>query len=456
MLGGTAVHGADTPEKKDYRPNILFIAADDLGNEFLGCTGNKTPDLSPNIDRFALQSVRFTNAFVSVAISQPSRSVWITGCYPHRNGAVGFNPITQPRAMLGEQMRKAGYHTGLFGKGIHYAPLGREHWDDCIQSMKGAGRDAGIFSDAVRESILNAQKADKPFFIHANCADPHRPFSKSPRDYKDMKDPSRLYTPEEVDVPGFLCDVPETRQELAYYCNSIRRMDDVAGAILSVIDELNIADNTIVIFASDNGSPLPFGKGSCYLQSDKTPLMIRMKNVSSREDKHFVNGIDMMPTILEMAGAPQPEYMDGYSFLTLLNGGQQPERDHVHTVYHRDQNSATEQRAIHNVKYGYIYNEWRAWEYQRDITFVADNNISIFGAATDPFVAARKAFFQKRAPEELYDYSIDPFAITNLAGNPEYADILNSMRDHMHSWMVETGDPSEQGYLMYLKKVRTP
>ena len=241
------------------KPNILMITADDLGYEFLGFTGNKTPELTPNLDRLAGESLFFTNAFIVASLSQPSRSTWITGCYPHRNGSIGFNPIVQPRAMLGEQMRKAGYRTGLFGKGEHHTPLGPEHWDDYIKQVKGAGRDADEFVKVVRGTVEAAQKDKKPFFIIANCSDPHRPFSKSKNDFKNVKDPSRLYTPEEVDIPGFLFDIPETRQEVALYCNSVRRLDDVVGAMLRLIDQMNLRDNTIVIFLSDNGAPLPFG-----------------------------------------------------------------------------------------------------------------------------------------------------------------------------------------------------
>lgn len=438
---------------QDQRPNILFLSADDLGYDFLNCTGNTTPDLSPNIDRLASESLRFTRAFVSVAVSQPSRSVWITGCYPHRNGAVGFNPITQPRAMLGERLRKAGYYTGLLGKGTHYAPNGPEHWDNFIPHMAGLGRDADAFVNEIRETIVNAEQEGKPFFIHANCADPHRPFSKSPADYKNMKEPSRLFSPDEVDVPEYICNTPEARQEIAWYCNSVRRLDDVVGAVLKLIDDLGIEDDTIVIFASDNGAPLPFCKGSCYMQSDRTPLMIRMKGLKPGFDhEHWINGIDMMPTILDMASAPQPEYMDGTSFYPIITKKEkQSYRDHVHVVFHRNQMTSHEQRAIHTEHYGYIYNEWRAWEYMRDINFVADNNIGIFGSCEDPEVAARRSFYLKRAPEELYDYSRDPFSLHNVVDDPAYADVLREMRKHMHQWMIDTHDYAEQGYIMYVK-----
>ena len=437
---------------QDERPNILFLSADDLGYDFLNCTGNTTPDLSPNIDRIASESMRYMRAFVTASISQPSRSVWITGCYPHRNGTIGFNPITQPRAMLGEQLRKAGYYTGLLGKGTHYAPNGPEHWDTYVGHLQGAGRDADVFVTELRETIVNAEEAGKPFFIHANCADPHRPFSKSPQDFKNMKEPSRLFSPEEVDVPEYICDTPEARQEIAWYCNSVRRLDDVVGAILKLLDDMELTDDTIVIFASDNGAPLPFCKGSCYLQSGRTPLMIRMKGLEPGFDyEHFINGIDMMPTILDMASAPQPEYMDGTSFYPLIKNEKQTYRDHVHVVFHRDQFMNVEQRAIHNEHYGYIYNEWRAWEHMRDINFVADNNISIFGSCEDPEIAARRAFYLKRAPEELYDYSKDPYAMHNLADDPAYADVLQEMREHMHQWMIDTYDYAEQGYMMYTK-----
>lgn len=255
--------------------NIIFISADDLGYESLGYTGNSTPDISPNIDRLASESVQFHNAFVTASVSQPSRSCWVTGRYPHRNGAVGFNPISNDELMLGREMRKAGYYTAIYEKANHYAPISPEHWDDCVPHVDGMGRDASAFEQLIVRGIKAAEKQHQPFFIMANCADPHRPFYGTPKDYKNVPKPSRIYTPKEVDVPGYLMDIPETRRELAHYYSSVKRLDDIVGRMLYVVDSLGKDKNTIIIFASDNGAALPFAKASCYLQSHKTPLLIK-------------------------------------------------------------------------------------------------------------------------------------------------------------------------------------
>ena len=164
--------------------------------------------------------MQFRNAFVTVSVSQPSRSSWITGRYPHRNGAVGFNPICNENPMLGKQMRKAGYFTALYGKGTHFAPITEEQWDDCVAELPNYGRDASEFEKVIVKSIKESTKRNRPFFIIANCADPHRPFYGTPNDYKDTPKPSRVYTPKEVDVPGYLMDIPETREELSHYYSS--------------------------------------------------------------------------------------------------------------------------------------------------------------------------------------------------------------------------------------------
>ena len=136
-----------------------------------------------------------------------------------------------------------------------------------------------------------------------------------------------------------------------------------------------------------------------------------------------------------------------------MEGKKQPERTHVNVVYHRDHFMPTEQRAYHDQKWGYIYNEWRAWENQREINFVADNNAhKMFGKAETDSVRLRKEFFLKRAPEELYDYEHDPYALHNLADDPQYRNVLVDMRAKMLKWMEEMNDYCYSGYTMYVAR----
>jgi N-sulfoglucosamine sulfohydrolase len=441
-------------------PNILLLTADDLGCESVGCFGNTTPDITPNIDRLAGQGLRFMRAFTTCNICQPSRSVWITGRYPARNGAVGFNPITAGIPMLGEQMRKQGYFTGLMGKVEHFAPVGPEHWD-FISRRVSQGRKPQVYAEELTAFLDQARAADRPFFVICNIHDPHRPFHKSKLEKQTGGDkintlPSREYTAAEVDVPGYLPDTAEVRDELVCYYDTVKRCDDTVGLALKALDAAGQSDNALVMFLSDNGAPLPFGKASCYAHSTRTPWIVRWPgHIQPAVDAgHFISGIDLMPTILEIAGAGQPPYMDGRSFLPVLQGQKQEWRDHAHCVFHRDQFRVLETRSLHTKQYDYLFNAWSDGKTE----FVADNNLGIMlpGARNDPALQQRVDFYLHRAPEELYDCEKDPWATTNLVNDPAHADVLAEMREHMLNHLEETGDPNTWTLRFYLNdhKVR--
>ena len=128
------------------RPNVLFISVDDMNWDSLGCTGCKVPDISPNIDRLASQGMRFEHAHVTIAVCQPTRSVWFTGRYPHRNGALGFQPINVNVPTLTEQTRKAGYLNGIMAKVGHLAPQRKFAWDVVVGANQlRVGRDPKLY-----------------------------------------------------------------------------------------------------------------------------------------------------------------------------------------------------------------------------------------------------------------------------------------------------------------------
>ncbi len=441
--------------------NVLIITADDMGIYTPGCYGGKTPDISPNIDMLATEGLRFENAFVNASVCQPSRSVWVTGRYTFRNGAVGFNPITTGVPQLGGTLKKHGFYTGIIGKKGHYEPL-ENNWDVSEDYLPGYGRDPVVYGRYVSEFLDKSSRSGKPFFLLANLYDPHRPFSKGELEARTMSndmppDPSRVYKPEEVFVPGYLPDSPEVREELSYYYNSCKRADDAVGIILDILKKRRLDSNTVVMFLSDNGAPLPFAKGNCYLQSMKTPWVIRWpgKIKPGKVDRsHFVSGIDLMPTVLDIVGAEQPELMDGYSFLPVIEGVSQPQRDHVFAAYHRGHARILETRALHTSKFGYIYNAWADQPRTGGkIEFSADNKISILGplAEKEPEVKERMEFFRHRPVEELYDYRNDPHALNNLAADNAYAEVLKDMRNKMVEWMKAKGDPNLHSLEIYLR-----
>ena len=436
--------------------NLLLITADDMLWRTPGVFGGTAPQITPNLDRLAAEGLHFDHAHVTIAVCQPSRSVMMTGRYPHRNGAEGFEPIKADVPTLTEQLHKAGYLNGILGKVIHLAPREKFFWD-MTQDQKelGVGRDPDLYYRYTREFFARAAVEGKPFFLMANSHDPHRPFWTNdpsidrPGAYDPPpKAPSRIYKPAEVTVPGFLPDIPDVRLEQSEYNNSARRCDDTVGAILRALKESGAADNTLVIFLSDNGMSVPFAKSNCYLNSTRTPMIVRWPGKvkpGTVDRDHFVSGIDLTPTFLDAAGLAPLAGVDGRSFAPLLRGGAQDGRDHAVTVYHRTSADAPyPMRCVQDAKFGYIVNLWSDGKrvYRSEAGSGRTLQAMVAAAEKDAEVAERVKFYQLRAPEEFYDLQADPDALHNLIKEPQVQAEIERFRKILLDWMEEKKDPA--------------
>lgn len=439
------------------RLNVLLITADDMNYDALGFTGCKLPEISPNLDKLASQSMRFVNAHVTAAVCQPSRSVLMTGRYPCRNGAMGFEPIREDVPTLGEQLRAAGYLNGIFGKNAHLAPAEKFCWDVNIhQDDLGAGRDPDRYYTNAKAFFAQARQAGKPFFLMANSHDPHRPFAGSEgdgpagrrrRERGGYPAPARTYRPDEVMLPAFLPDLPDVRQEVANYYSSVRRCDQTVGEILRALKESGYEDNTLVMFLSDNGMAFPFAKTNCYLSSTRTPWLVRwpgkVKPATVNEDA-FISGIDFTPTILDALGLKPPAGMDGRSFVAVLRGEKQEGRESVFTVFHQTSGKGDfPMRALQNRRFGYVFNAWSdgKLEFRNESRGSPSFKAMEAAAKTDTKVAERVKYFLLRAPEEFYDYTADPAALHNLIDDAKYASDIAKFRTEMLRIMRSIDDP---------------
>lgn len=455
------------------RLNVLLITADDMNHDTPGFTGNRTPGLTPNLDRLAREGMWFVHAHVTVGVCQPSRECLMTGRYPHRNGAVGFYPVRDDVPTLQEALKAAGYHLGIMGKVGHLQPAGKFPWDFQPDGAAiGMGRDPAAYYRQTRDFLQQAKAAGKPFFLMANSHDPHRPFAGSEQEQQRAQDgrkgkkkasahtnaeanasagtyppPGRSYTPNEIRVPGFLPDLPDVRKEVAQYYSSSHRCDQTVGEVLRALKESDFEETTLVMFLSDNGVSLPFGKSNCYLNSTRTPWLVRWPGKTkpgTTDTRHFISGIDFMPTILDAVGLPLTAGMDGTSFLPVLTGGKQPDRDRVFTCYNETSGRRPyPMRCLQTARFGYIFNGWadgtniyRA-EPMNGLTFPAMEA----AAKTQPAVAKRVDTLLRRAPEELYDFAADPNGLANLAADPKHRQQLQQMRKTMLAWMEQTQDP---------------
>jgi N-sulfoglucosamine sulfohydrolase len=487
---------------QENRPNVLLIVADDMNYDSPGFAGGVAPDVTPNLDRLAEESIYFENAFVTVSVCQPSRQSMLSGLLPHNYGSGGFFPMAEGTVTLPLLLGEAGYLTGNIHKKHHHLPVESFNWAYTNEELGltapdgVVGRDPEMVADAFRRFIIKADEKKQPFFMVVNSADPHRPFHGDPpqigipfwgNEPVEIKEPSRIYDPEEVVVPASLPDIPDIRTDLAKYASSVRRLDDMTGACLDVLDELDKRNSTLVIFVSDNGIPMAFGKFDCYLGSNRTPLLMRWPDrwTEPRKDsEHLVSLMDITPTLLELAGLPVPPSLDGRSLIPLLDG-EEPDkpwretivmirnqdifygdairliqkRDHDYTIglratgwvpnpEHEVDSTYTRQkeiRSFYDGKFGYIYNNC----YREDGLQISPIGVIVpYGggrmrtaAATNESVGERYRHYLLRAQEELYDWTEDPGSLQNLAGDPEYAEVLSKARAGLLQWMKSNQDP---------------
>lgn len=435
------------------RKNVLLLVADDLGKQ-LGCYG--CPYIkTPHIDKLASQGIRFDYAFASTASCSGSRSTIYTGMHTHQNGQYGlqsgkhhfmtFDHIDTGPAILSRH----GCLTGVVGK-VHVGPDAVYPWEYKAESLT---RDVFWSADKAEE-VFEASKADaRPFWLTVGYHDPHRdrtrggfgndePFSENIEEVK--------YRPEDMTIPDFLSDTPGVRQELASYAEAISRLDQGVGRILDKLDKSGLADNTLVIFISDNGPPFLNSKTTLFDAGVRLPLIIRHPDLPSSVNPNLVSYVDVLPTILEWTLGPEfstrPNERAGRSFLPILGATERlPEWDHVfgsHTFHESTNYWPT--RYIRTERYKYHRNiAWRL-----DFPFAND----LYGSLTWEDIrnadASQKTIGKRplrdyffRPPEELFDLQNDPAEVKNLAKDPEYAEVLEDLRSRLEDWQRRTNDP---------------
>jgi N-sulfoglucosamine sulfohydrolase len=427
--------------------NILLFTADDLHAESVGAFAGRPEGLTPHLDRFAKQAMLFDRAHVNAAICAPSRAIMMTGLYSHRSGAMGFFKANAGTPDAVTTFQKAGYRAGILGKVGHSTPVPGMTWDYAFDRKDlGDGRNPDVYYQRCKTFFAQCRDAKQPFFFMVNSHDPHRPYCNPDKLRPGAALPSKIYKPADVPIPGFLPDLPGVRAELAQYLNSTQRLDDTFGKTMQALDEAGYADNTLVVFLSDNGIAVPFAKCNAWFHSTRTPLLVRWPGVvkpGSANRKDFVSGVDLFPTFLEATGVKGPPQLDGRSFVPLLKGETQEGRDFVFTqIDKKAGGDAVPMRCVQNAKYGYIYNPFSDGKHRyRNNNEGRTMQAMNAAAATDPKIAARVQLFRYRVPEEFYDLEHDPDSLHNLVESPEHQEVIAKMRGKLKTWMEQTHDP---------------
>ncbi|QDT09416.1 sulfatase [Planctomycetes bacterium K23_9] len=433
------------------KPNILIVTVDDMSADSLGAFGCELANTSPGIDAFAKTAFKFNHAFSLVGNCMPGRNIMWSGLYSHVNGVEGFQQNTQPSyPVLCDLAKRAGYFTAIRGKASHSTPYHPYPWDANLDTAadgkKYSVKDIASYGESTSKAIRLAKENDQPFCLMVNISDPHKPFYAGPT---DPHQPSRVFTADEVPVPGFLPSDKIIRSELAEYYSSVRRADDCFLSVMKSLDQSGEKDNTFVMFLSDHGMPLPFAKTQLYYHSLHTPLMVRWPGVTKQgdvDDAHMVSAIDFLPTLLDVMQAehPAPESLHGRSFAPILQGQSQPDRDFVIVQY--NENSGRNRhpmRGIQTKGFLYLYNPWSDGhrKFATATTGTATYRQMVARAPEESDVAARLDLFDHRVVEEFYHTAADQDCLINLIDSPGQAATIERLRKQLATSLTRLADP---------------
>lgn len=400
-----------------------MVITHDTGRR-LGCYGASV--CTPHLDRLAAEGIRFSHSFCTAPQCSPSRGSILTGRYPHENGLMGLAHLgwrlhPQERC-LPQYLSDAGYQTVLCGLQHEDADARRLGY----QAVLGTRRDAASVGQDVANWLKErAGQEDRPFFLMAGMNETHRPFDRPAYQPDD---------PATERVPSYLPDIPAVRAELAGFGGLVRAVDGGVGTIMAALEGTGLAERTVLIYTTDHGIAFPRAKGMAYDPGLETALLVRWpgRTPQGRVDSHLLSHVDLLPTLLEVAGVPVPAGIAGRSFLPLWTGEAYEPRQHLffEETWHDRYNPL---RGVRTERYKYV----RCFDPgSPEVYLPADIYRSPSGAAL------REAYYARtRASEELYDLEADPGETRNLVGDPSVADVLRQLRGWVEQWMERTADP---------------
>ncbi|MCX6327558.1 MAG: sulfatase [Bacteroidia bacterium] len=454
----------------EKRPNILICITDDQSWVHTSFAGEKAIT-TPAFDKVARDGIYFRNAFCASPSCSPSRGSILTGQEMWRLGEASqlFSAVPKELEKMSFPLllRDNGYSIGYTQKGwepndfkVHgwkEYPLGKGYNQQKLQPPA-----SGIVSNdyaANFTDFLNECPENKPFFFWFGSSEPHRAFEENSgvRHGIDL---------DKIEIPGFLPDVPEVRNDIADYLFEIKWIDQNLEKMMQLLSERNLLNNTIIIFTSDNGMAFPAAKNNLYEYGIHMPLAIRWPQGIQKGGRivdDLVSLTDLAPTLLKCAGVKVPEEMTGKSLLKIFNstssGHIDKSRKYVfagkerHTVC-RENDLPYPQRSVRDYRFLYIRNlepdRWPAgapdirsahdWLYG-DI----DRSPSLTCLIDSKNEEGVKRLFElavaKRPYEELYDIVNDPFCLTNLISNKNYQKDKKRLAKVLDKYLIKTGDP---------------
>ncbi|MEM9834342.1 MAG: sulfatase [Bacteroidota bacterium] len=409
------------------RPNIIVFIADDAGWRDFGCYGNPAIR-TPTVDQLAAEGIRYTNVFLPTPQCSPTRTSLLTGQFAHTLRTEDLHtPLGADQKTIAHYLNETGYYTALLGK----AHIGETAVNDFDFFSPGNGNPRGQDLATVLE-----EAGDQPFFTWFAFIDPHRGYQ-----------PNTIlnsHNPDDVVIPPYLADTPETRQDLAMYYDEIGRMDSIISSAIQILEDQGERENTVIFFMTDNGKPFTRAKGTLYDEGVKTPFIVNWPAQIKRAntDDNLLTTLRLAPTILDLAEAEIPESMYAESMASSFKDDTNIADEYVFSE--RNWHDCDEHiRSVRSDSFKLIVNSYMGLPHgtAADLAGSLSHQSLLRLKEEGKLNAAQSLIFQvPRAAIELYDVINDPYELNNLAFRAEYRPIIRKHYEVLQQWMQETDD----------------
>lgn len=418
---------------------------------------------TPHLSRLAREGVTYANVYSVSGVCAPSRYTLATGRYPTTDGAhnmrvqygpehleaVGLVPyeVVPPPAvkMMSQVLREAGYYTSNNDKEDHQFAPSPMAWDTKGRTATWRGRADGqpFFS------VFNFGITHESQVWHTGAPTRHQRYdhlfsnAEAPPTSEDATHPHHVPDDLPVSVPPYLPDTEAVRQDVRRVYSNIVELDRHIGKVLDALEADGLLGNTIIVFYSDHGGPLPRQKRLLYDSGLRVPMVIRFPDAqhAGTVDNQLISFVDFAPTMFSLAGLTPPDYLEGQA---VLGPYRATPRDYVYAAADRLDTEYDRIRAVRDQRFKYLHNfnpergYYLPVAYREQMATMQELlRLREAGQLTD----AQAQWFRPSKPaEELFDTVNDPHELNNLADDPAYADKLAELRGALDTWIAETND----------------
>ncbi len=438
----------------DFKPNIVWIVVEDLSSS-LPSFGDSTI-VTPNLEKLASQGVCYDNFYSPHPVCAPARAAIITGMYANSIGAshmrtgpwyagkasierlnnysknlpigiIPYEAVPSPQIkMFTEYLRTAGYYCTNNKKEDYQFLKTPTAWDD-----------------SSKEAHWRNRPKDAPFFSVFNIEVTHES-----RIWTKINDSLWVENDLDIPVPPYLPNTEIAKKDIRRMYSNILEMDAQVGKIIQQIEDDGLMDNTIIMWYTDHGGPLPRQKRLLYDSGIKVPMIIRFpdEQFKSQRDDRMISFIDLAPTLLSLANIKAPGYMNGSPFLGKHIRSQEPK--YIFGTADRFDEITDRIRSVRDKQFKYIKNYMPEKPLYQDLAYRKQMPIMqelIRLKKANQLTDYQALWFKETKPEEeLYDIYKDPHELNNLANDPDFKEKLLELRQVCHEWVENINDTGLQ------------